>query len=78
MKVEIHLDENQDPLEAEEILYKALNSQRTGEMHSQSAFMDPAMQHQLEHMKSTYDLILKQMVDEIIAVIDDEDVLHGD
>ncbi len=71
MKVKIELDEGQTPDSAEEELYKALNSHRSGDMHSDK-FTDPAMEHVSDYMKAVYREHYTLMMNEIMDELDND------
>lgn len=70
-KVKIELEKGMTPDQAEEMLFKAFEAQRNGDMHTEE-FSDPAMQDVLARMeklhKDSYDL----MIQEIIAALEGE------
>ena len=70
MKIKIELDKNQSREEAEEILYKALNSQRTGAQHSEE-FQDPVMNELYHQSVDFYGDLYEDMIAEIIKVLED-------
>lgn len=71
MKVKIELDKNQTREEAEELLYKALDSHRKGAQHGEE-FQDPVMAELYSEMKANYGEIYYSMLDQINALIDKE------
>lgn len=70
MKVQVELQEGETQEEAEELLLKALNSQRDGKAHSGDQFPDKAMEHMAGKLKSQYGEVLGDMMAEIEEVID--------
>lgn len=70
MKVSVQLEEGQSPEEAEEKLFKALTSQRSGQQHDADQFPDPAMEHQAKVMKRIYGLFFQKMSDEIMQELE--------
>lgn len=71
MKVKIIKDKNQSVEEAEELLHKALDSQRTGAQHSEE-FQDPVMSELFSEMRNNYGEIYDSMMDQIFAELDKE------
>ena len=71
MRIQIELDADQTPDEAEEVLYKALSAKRDGSAHETETFLDPAMQDQAEKMKQVYTTSLGTMLAEIQQVLDE-------
>jgi len=71
MKVKITTDKGQSREEAEELLYKALDSHRKGAQHSES-FQDPVMDELFEEMKRNYGDIYDSMLSDIFDVIEKE------
>jgi len=70
-RVKIILDKNETMHEAEETLFKALNMQRTGDVHK-GDFVDPAMTDVALRMKGAHEIMYKEMLEEIEAVLDEE------
>ena len=70
-KIKILLDKNETPEEAEEILYKALNAQRNGDIHTED-FSDPAMVDVVSVMEKFHKYIYVDMMREIQEVLDRE------
>ncbi len=70
-KIKILLDKNETPEEAEEILYKALNAQRNGDIHTED-FSDPAMVDVVSVMEKFHKDIYVDMMREIQEVLDRE------
>lgn len=57
--------------EAEEKLYKAMRSHRTGDSHSED-FSDPAMRDLLIKMENEHEEMYADMMREIFEVLDEE------
>lgn len=74
MKVKVHIGSSISKEDAEDALYKALDSKRSVDIHSNNNFMDPAMNHQADVMKKIYDLLLSRMMNEISEEIDKQEV----
>lgn len=71
MKVKIVLAKNQSIEDAEEELLKALNFKRSGEIHGDE-FSDEVMEEAAQEMIKAHEDILKQTLDEINQVLDEE------
>lgn len=71
MKVKIELSQNETKEEAEELLYKALDSQRTGAQHGEE-FQDPVMNELYHNSLDVYGEIYDSMLEQIFAEIDKE------
>lgn len=71
MKVKITTDKGQTKEEAEELLYKALDSHRKGAQHSEE-FQDPVMSELYSKMKQNYGEIYDSMLEEIFKELDKE------
>lgn len=71
MKVKIEVDKGQTKEEAEEVLYKALDSQRTGAIHNQE-FQDPVMNELFHKLKDVYGSIHDDMLQAIFEELDKE------
>lgn len=67
LKVKIVRPKNMSSLEAEELIYKALDFNRSGDAH-EDGFLDPAMNHLAALMQEEY----KLMIDNINREIDEE------
>lgn len=70
-KVKIIAENGETIDEAEEKLYKAMNSHRTGDMHTEE-FSDPAMKDLLDRMKAKHGDMYEDMMREIFEVLDEE------
>lgn len=57
--------------QAEEKLYKALNSHRTGEIHTED-FTDPAMKDLVETMTDAHTKAYNELLQEIFEILDKE------
>jgi hypothetical protein len=77
MKVKIELEPGQNHEQAEQLLFKALQSKRDSQVHSGDAFLDPAMNHQAKVMERIYRLLLNQMNREILEAIDNQESENG-
>lgn len=71
MKAKLELESGQTPEQGEEELYKALNSQRTGDIHREE-FQDPAMNDVAGRMKKEYRTMWEAMWKELEAELDRE------
>lgn len=71
MKVKIEADPKQTKDEAEEMLYKALDSQRTGALHN-TEFQDPVMNELFHRLKGVYGELYDSMLQDIFKAIDEE------
>ena len=71
MKVKIQVDKGQTQEEAEELLYKALDSHRKGAQHSED-FQDPVMDQLFAEMKENYGDIYDDMMQAIFAELEKE------
>jgi hypothetical protein len=69
--VKIKLKKGESIQEAEETLYKALNAQRTGDMHKED-FSDPAMADIVVRMQEEHDKLFKKILREIEEELDKE------
>lgn len=77
-KIKILLEKGETPEQAEEMLLKALTSQREGLAHTHhDTFEDPAMDHMAEMMEDFYAKQWEKMLKEIFEVIDEEDFDAG-
>jgi len=72
MKVKIQLNKNQTIEDAEELLFKALDLHRSGDIHLLESFDDPAMIDVSQRMEKIYEDIYKDMMDEIIEALGDD------
>lgn len=73
VEVKVILDRAQNPEDAEEILYKALDAHRNGNAHSNDEkFQDAAMQDVAEKLKHTYKQMFTTMLQEIFEELDKE------
>lgn len=72
MKVKIILEKHETMEEAEETLYKALDLHRTGDIHLQESFDDPAMIDVSQRMEKIYEDIYKEMMEEITDALDED------
>lgn len=57
--------------QAEERLYKALNSHRTGDVHTED-FTDPAMKDLVERIQMKHEQMYANMLREIFEALDEE------
>ena len=71
MKVDIHLEGTEDPIEAEELLLKALKHHREGVEHKE-AFHQPAARDVMRRLMKAHEKALKAIYKEVGEVIDDE------
>ena len=71
MKVKIELAKGETKEEAEELLYKALDSHRKGAQHSED-FQDPVMDQLFAEMKEDYGDIYDDMLQAIFKELDKE------
>lgn len=76
--VKIELKKNETPEQAEELLFKALESQRNGEIHGGEEFSDPAMSHLLDRMELMHKEMYEEALREIIQVLEEEHNSNGD
>lgn len=74
-KVKIIAGKGESMIDAEEKLFKALNSHRNGEIHTEN-FTDPAMRHTVEIMEELHAKQYAQMMAEIEEVLDEEYALN--
>lgn len=70
-RVKIIPGNNETIEQAEENLYKALNAQRTGELHTEK-FLDPAMVDLVERMQTAHENMYAEMMQEIMDELDKE------
>lgn len=71
MKVKVILEAGETPENSENLLFKALESQRTGEAHTE-AFPDPAMAHVAEVLQTQHKTMWDEMMREIFEELDGE------
>lgn len=69
--VKIILQKGETPEQAEELIFKAFEAQRTGEMHKEE-FNDPAMVDLINRMQMLHEAEYELMMQEIAQVIDEE------
>lgn len=74
--VKIELEKGMTPDEAEELVFKAFQSQRTGDIH-QEKFMDPAMTDLVDQMERAHKEQYQKMVEEIGEALDEEYKSNG-
>ena len=70
-KVKVIVEKGESLDQAEEKLYKALNSQRTGDFHTEE-HDDPAMRSLVLKMKDAHAEIYAEMMQEIFEELDKE------
>ena len=70
-KIQIFLDKDETPEQAEDLLFKAIESQRNGELH-QDEFSDPAMKNALDRMEKIYKDNYAELLQEIMQALDEE------
>lgn len=70
MRVRVDLEKGQSVDEAEELLYKALDSQRSGDAHSEG-FADSAVQHASDVMRNEYVKQFDLMMQEVLQALDE-------
>ena len=71
-KVKIELDKDEDILEADETLFKALNHHRNGDAHLTESFDDPAMVDASRKLFKVHEDIYKDLIQEINEELDKE------
>jgi hypothetical protein len=69
--VKIFLDKDETPEQAEDLLFKAMESQRNGDIH-QDEFSDPAMRDLLDRMQKIYKDSYDELLQEIMEALDKE------
>lgn len=69
--VKIFLDKDETPEQAEDLLFKAMEAQRNGEIH-QDEFSDPAMRDLLDRMQKLYKDNYEEVIQEIMKALDEE------
>lgn len=74
-KIKIFLDNSETMSEAEDLLYKALEIQRTGDSHVEE-FLDPAMTDIHDKLMLAHEFRMVEMLEEIFQVLDEE--FHND
>lgn len=70
--VKIILDHDETQADVEDQLFKALNLHRSGEVHDEEAFEDPAMQDVLHRMQKIHKDIFADMMNEIQMELEKE------
>lgn len=75
-EVRIRLLEGETPDEVEETLFKALKSQRTGELHKDD-FSDPAMAALLNEMLKLHSAEYSLLLEEVISELEKDQARHG-
>ena len=71
INVNIQLKKGQSPEEAEEMLYKALAFQRSGDIHGDE-FLDPVMQEASQKMIKMHEKVWADSLKEILELLDEE------
>lgn len=71
-KITVLLEHNEDELDADHALQKALEFHSSGDAHDQDAFDDPAMVDLSNRLEQTHSKIYGEMIREIIGVLDEE------
>lgn len=71
VNIDIKLQKGQTPEEAEELLYKALAFQRSGDIHGDE-FLDPVMQDASQKMIKMHEKVWTDSLNEILALLDEE------
>lgn len=71
-KVKVILEKGETIFEAENLLFKALNSHNTGEIHDGDEFSDPAMQDLIFRLETEHSKMFKDMIGEIQQTLDEE------
>ena len=71
MKIKIDLRKGQTPQEAEEELFKALEYQRSGDIHGDE-FLDPVMEEAAQKMIKMHEKVWEESLAEILALLDEE------
>ena len=69
--VKILLEDGETTDQAEEKLYKALNSHRTGDIHTED-FEDSAMKHLADKMIEMHEQIYSELLQEVFEELDKE------
>lgn len=69
MKVKVQLEKGETREEAEELLLKALNSQRNGGAHKEDQFPDKAMEHMADKLKRQYRKVMSDIIEDIEGVL---------
>tara|TARA_R110000868_G_C10973188_1_gene771551 strand:+ start:86845 stop:87078 length:234 start_codon:yes stop_codon:yes gene_type:complete len=72
VKVKIELKKGETKEEAEELLFKALDLHRTGEIHTRESFEDPAMLDISQRVAKVQEDIHAEMMAEIFEALDGE------
>lgn len=70
-RVKIIVEKGETPDEAEEKLYKAMNSHRTGDLHTED-FSDPAMKDLVQQMQKKHEDLYIDMMRDIMDLLDEE------
>ncbi len=73
-EVKILLQKDETPEQAEELIFKAFEAQRTGEMHTEE-FSDPAMVDLINRLQMLHGAEYELMMQEILAALDED--YHG-
>jgi hypothetical protein len=76
VKVKIELLKGMTPEQAEDLLFKAFQAQRTGETHGEE-YNDPAMKDTLNRMIEIFKKEQDAMIQEISEALDAEYKAHG-
>jgi hypothetical protein len=71
-KIKVILEKGETAFEADNLLFKALNSHNTGELHEGDAFDDPAMQDLINRVEAEHAKMFKEMMSEINDALDEE------
>ena len=69
--VKIELQNGETPEEAEELLFKAISAQRTGDIHREE-FHDPAMRDMVQRMQRIHDENFQLMLQEIGQALNED------
>lgn len=70
--VKIELDKDETVEQAEDVLFKAVLAQSTGEGHDEENFSDPAMADLINRLEEQHKLMFSEMVAEINEELDKE------
>jgi len=70
-KIKIGLGKNETMFEAEEFLFKALDSHRSGDVHTEK-FEDPAMEDVVNRMDEKHKMMYEKLIREIMDELDKE------
>lgn len=71
-KVKIELSKGETVEQAEDLLFKAVLAQSTGEAHDEDNFSDPAMADLINSLQKEHALMFQEMIQEINEELDKE------